>query len=360
LLLLIVDQYSQRGRVGRYPVTLISFAVCVVLVLALSAWFVASQRAVPNRLPARVANQPILSNVDALVVAPDALRPVSTEQAEALNDAIPVSTAPNPAASRVYVPLGDGTSWVRSLDCMTAAIYYEAASESVDGQRAVAQVVLNRMRHPAFPHTVCGVVFQGSERRTGCQFSFTCDGSLARVPSSSGWARARAVADAALAGYVYAPVGWATHYHTNYVAPYWAPTLAKAAIVGAHIFYRWPGGAGRPSAFSSRYAGIEPLIDRVGGALAASRLPGLPAFVGMGDPNAPMQTQTAIPMERSVLPFAAGRKDAPAKTEASGSATPSQPIAVAQRWVIGQRPGAGTSSPSDSAPPVASVKGSQD
>src|SRR5690606_37364832 len=82
----------------------------------------------------------------------------------------------------------------RALECLTAAIYYEAASESDDGQRAVAQVILNRVRHPAFPNSVCGVVYQGSERATGCQFSFSCDGAMARKPSTTGWARAQRIA----------------------------------------------------------------------------------------------------------------------------------------------------------------------
>ncbi|MGH6659796.1 MAG: cell wall hydrolase, partial [Sphingomicrobium sp.] len=95
------------------------------------------------------------------------------------------------------------------------------------------------------------------ERITGCQFSFTCDGSLYRRPDAAGWRRAKAVAEAALAGRVYAPVGLATHYHANYVVPYWASTLAKNAVVGAHIFYHWNGGWGRPSAFVQGYSGRE-------------------------------------------------------------------------------------------------------
>jgi hypothetical protein len=79
------------------------------------------------------------------------------------------------------------------------------------------------------------------------------------------WERARQVAEAALSGYVYAPVGWATHYHANYVVPYWASSLTKAAVVGTHIFYRWRGGWGRPPAFSSRYPGVEPAIAWRGG-----------------------------------------------------------------------------------------------
>ncbi|HWT13984.1 MAG TPA: cell wall hydrolase [Allosphingosinicella sp.] len=149
---------------------------------------------------------------------------------------------------------------MRSLDCLAQAIYYEAASESEDGQRAVAQVVLNRVRHPAWPNSVCGVVYQGPMRPGGgCQFTFTCDGSLMRSPGGPAWARARTLAAEALAGRTYAPVGLSTHYHTHAVAPSWAPRLSKTLIIGAHIFYGLPGAWGAAPAFNARYAGAEPL-----------------------------------------------------------------------------------------------------
>ncbi|WP_254603105.1 cell wall hydrolase [Sphingomonas bacterium] len=146
----------------------------------------------------------------------------------------------------------------RATDCLTQAVYYEARSEPVDGQRAVAQVVLNRVRDRAFPHSVCGVVFQGSERRTGCQFSFTCDGSMNRPLQLAAWGRARIVAQAALGGSVYAPVGSATHYHANYVSPWWAPSLMRIGAVGSHIFYRWRDALERALAFRQDYSGSEP------------------------------------------------------------------------------------------------------
>ncbi|MBO9603229.1 MAG: cell wall hydrolase [Novosphingobium sp.] len=174
----------------------------------------------------------------------------------ALEDAV------NGPAARPLFLTGSGADRARALQCMTMAIYYEAATESDAGQRAVAQVVLNRVAHPAFPDTVCGVVFEGSERPTGCQFSFTCDGSLARAPARKFWDRAQAVAAAALSGAVYAPVGLATHYHTIYIHPYWADSLTNVTTIGAHTFYRWKGAAGLAAAFSDRYAGGEPLPTR--------------------------------------------------------------------------------------------------
>jgi hypothetical protein len=162
-------------------------------------------------------------------------------------------------AARGFLSAGSGMDKARALQCLATAIYYEAASESLDGQRAVAQVVLNRVAHPSYPNSVCGVVYQGSERRTGCQFSFTCDGSLRRVPSATGMARARMIAGEALSGKVFAPVGLATHYHTVWIYPYWAPSLAHIGTIGAHRFYKWRGNAGRPEAFRSAYLGGEPV-----------------------------------------------------------------------------------------------------
>jgi len=185
------------------------------------------------------------------------VRQLPPEQALQINQTIPLANGPNPAAAP-FAFKGDAAARKRALECLASAIYYEAGSQDDDGERAVAQVVLNRVRHPAFPASVCDVVYQGSTRPTGCQFTFTCDGSLYRRPDLAGWRRAYTVAAQALGGYVYAPVGYATHYHANYVVPYWAPTLAKNAVVGAHIFYRWAGSWGRPPAFAKTYSGREP------------------------------------------------------------------------------------------------------
>ena len=178
--------------------------------------------------------------------------PAPTEFVPAIPDAI------GPAARALRVD-NSGVDRSRAVQCLTAAIYYEAASEPDAGQRAVAQVVLNRVAHPAYPKTVCGVVYQGSERSTGCQFSFTCDGALARVPARPFWLRAEQVAREALSGSVYAPVGLATHYHTVAVNPYWAPTLAYLGTIGAHRFYRFKGPAGQPATFRFAYLGGEPI-----------------------------------------------------------------------------------------------------
>lgn len=172
------------------------------------------------------------------------------------NEAIPFTASPV-ASARPFQLFSQKLETGRTaLRCLTQAVYYEAAYEPLQGRRAVAQVVLNRMRHPAFPNSVCGVVYQGVNRPV-CQFSFTCDGSLNRRPDPTKWAEAQMVARDALNGYVEERVGYSTHYHANYVSPYWAPKLLKIARIGAHIFYRWPGGWGLPRSFSDRYAGAE-------------------------------------------------------------------------------------------------------
>lgn len=188
---------------------------------------------------------------------PTDIRNLAPETALEVNAQIPLASGPNPAAQPFVLGKSSPDTRARALECLTSAIYYEAAQEPIDGQRAVAQVVLNRVRHPAFPNSVCGVVFEGSTRATGCQFTFTCDGSIGYAPIPSLWNRARKVAEAALNGSVFAPAGYATHYHANYVVPYWASSLVKTSVQGLHIFYRWQGGWGRPAAFTDRWTGIE-------------------------------------------------------------------------------------------------------
>lgn len=133
----------------------------------------------------------------------------------------------------------------RERQCLSEAVYYEARGESFAGQLAVAEVVLNRMRHRAYPDTVCGVVYQGSERTTGCQFSFTCDGSMDRNAQGRAWRRAELVADHALMGFARPMTRSATHYHTTQVDPVWNASLVQTRRIGAHIFYRIPSPSER-------------------------------------------------------------------------------------------------------------------
>lgn len=151
--------------------------------------------------------------------------------------------------------IGNALQSSRELECLAQAIYYEARGETPSGQAAVAQVVLNRVRHPAFPKSICGVVFQGAYNRTGCQFSFACDGSMRRARDGGAWSRARKVATRALAGTMTSEVGSATHFHTVNVSPGWGPRLLRVTQVGMHIFYRF----GRRSGGSS----LSPTVDDI-------------------------------------------------------------------------------------------------
>ena len=196
-------------------------------------------------------------------------------------------------AARPFRYVGSGQDRAAALACLATAVLYEAGDDA-SGEQAVAQVVLNRLRHPAFPKTVCGVVFQGSERRTGCQFTFTCDGALSRTVRPEAWRRAQAIAEAALSGQAFAVVGTATHYHTDWVVPYWRGGLEKVAQVHTQIFYRWPGWWGTRAAFTGALQAPE-MID--------------PRIAGLVDPSA--NTETAA------IPVLAGETLAPPRTSLS-------------------------------------------
>ncbi|MEG3082802.1 cell wall hydrolase [Sphingomonas sp. PB2P12] len=205
----------------------------------------------------------------------------------------------------------------RAVQCLTAAIYYEAASEPDAGQQAVAQVILNRTRHPAFPATVCGVVYQGSEH-AGCQFSFACDGATARIPNRAAWMRAARNAGMALSGYVYAPVGLATHYHTYAVTPAWNRSLVMTDVVGAHFFHRWKGYWGTSAAFNQRYIGGEP-VPGPHMSLAPVVAP-TPAMIAAG-----IAAASSVPAP--VAPAIAMTSAQPVATSAKSSPPPAAPVA---------------------------------
>ncbi|MBC2779181.1 cell wall hydrolase [Parasphingopyxis marina] len=208
----------------------------------------------------------------------------------------------------------------RALLCMTQAIYYEAGIEPEAGQRAVAQVVINRIRHPAYPNSVCGVVYQGAMRAGGgCQFTFTCDGALARRPVATVWERARRYAREAIDGRAFGEVGFATHYHTLEVWPHWGRRLTMTNMIGRHLFHRLRGNDGGPGAFTVRYTGHEPAprpwqpreTDNAAADIAAAvqeadnRLPPAPAIreaaaSGSRLPAEPNNLPQSRPIERSL------------------------------------------------------------
>lgn len=268
---------------------------------------------------------------DALIALPttDALAIGEGEAGRELGEMIDVGPAAQPFFSAGGIPAQ------RAQECLAQAIWYEAASEREAGQRAVAQVVLNRVAHPSWPASVCGVVYQGSERRTGCQFTFTCDGSLARRAGGASWSRARRIASQALAGSVYEPIGHATHYHTLWVNPYWASSLDHVGTIGAHRFYRNRGAAGEKRAFTGRYAGAEPSVSgRVTRAPTGS--PGRTIDAGSGEmsPYAPANSPsiTAAPPSSSSPEARATPDAALADPTYSAVGQVREPYANAGQW----------------------------
>ena len=148
------------------------------------------------------------------------------------------------------------------LYCLAKNIYFEAKSEPIAGQYAVADVVLNRVKDNRFPKTICEVVYEGPLReswqtkkqtdlddadriyhpiRDRCQFSWWCDGKSDNIKDGDAWRKAQEIAYRLVNDYKHRGLTeGATHYHATYVNPKWAPTLDLVGRIGTHIFYRWP------------------------------------------------------------------------------------------------------------------------
>ncbi|WP_245620187.1 cell wall hydrolase [Phenylobacterium immobile] len=202
-----------------------------------------------------------------------------------LNAPSGLTTIAAPARDR-SLQLESGAS---ELNCLTQAVYFEARGETQKGQAAVAEVILNRVKHPAFPKTVCGVVYQGAATGRGCQFSFACDGAVERVSEDGAWRRAHRIAAQVLAGVVLADIGGATHFHTTGVSPAWGDRMRLVTRVGTHIFYRF--GAPRLAPPPTLIEAAEPEVQ----------------FVNA--PSAPQIVVTATPLAEAAPALAA---DAPA------------------------------------------------
>jgi spore germination cell wall hydrolase CwlJ-like protein len=122
--------------------------------------------------------------------------------------------------------------------CLAEALYFEARGETVKGQFAVAEVILNRVESQRFPSSACGVIHQGTGKKYQCQFTYTCDGHKEVIREQQAYERVAKVARAALDGRAPDLTEGATHYHTRAVNPAWARTYTKTAEIGFHIFYR--------------------------------------------------------------------------------------------------------------------------
>jgi hypothetical protein len=237
-------------------------AATALVAVAVPALVVSHPPAIPQPRTPIVQQRRVVPPAELPPVEPVAFINLTAEDARAYNASVPFSDLPNPAA-RPFRFAGGDEDRARATDCLAAGVLYEAGDDA-EGERAVAQVVLNRLRHPAFPKTVCGVIFEGQERSTGCQFSFSCDHALTRwTPTADAWRRAREVATAALDGSVYKPVGYATHYHTDWVVPYWQASLDKVVAVHSHLFFRWTGWWGTPPAFNRQVSSGEPVVEQL-------------------------------------------------------------------------------------------------
>ena len=133
--------------------------------------------------------------------------------------------------ARQPVPGGDA-----QFECLARALYFEARGESLEGQVAVAEVVLNRVDSPRWPATICEVVEEA--RRDSCQFSFMCDGKPETVANAQAWGRAAKIARAMIDGAPRRLTAGATHFHAGFVSPRWAQVFTRTAEIGGHQFYR--------------------------------------------------------------------------------------------------------------------------
>lgn len=201
----------------------------------------------------------------------------------------------------------------REQGCLAQAIYYESRGESAEGQIAVGEVIMNRVRSPAYPKTVCGVVYQGSHRATGCQFTFTCDGSINRRPRGRAWTEAQQIATQIMLGYTRPMTQRATHYHTRAVNPVWSAGLVETTTIGSHIFYRFPNRSERATyqeALARRMAGARSHGQDLIPAAVDEALDAEAAVTEVEDAAAPVETNAALP------PSALGAPQADVRTAA--------------------------------------------
>jgi spore germination cell wall hydrolase CwlJ-like protein len=199
----------------------------------------------------------------------------------------------------------------RQQSCLAQAIYYEARGESQRGQIAVAEVIMNRVRSGYYPNSVCGVVYQGSHRSTGCQFTFTCDGSLNHQPRGRAWDRSQRVATAVMSGYTRPITQGATHYHTHTVNPVWNSGLVETTSIESHVFYRFPNRSER--------AFYQEALARRRGAMGSRR------SVTAADELIPEADDVALEgVEGAVTEEAAPQAPAEAETDTTAAATPEE------------------------------------
>jgi spore germination cell wall hydrolase CwlJ-like protein len=232
-----------------------------------------------------------------------------------------------PAAQPFRLAAGRALESTRDLACLTDAVYYEARGEGAAGQAAVAQVVLNRVRHPAFPKSVCGVVFQGAGG-DGCQFSFVCNGSMHHAREPDAWRRAEEIAARALDGAVMATIGNATHFHVAGVDPGWGPHLMRVAQVGLHVFYRFGGHGGGPGSFNGQVQHAASGQGEVPAATSADGAPTGQFILASATTMPPAGMASTTPAASAAKPAAAATphaKDAASEKPESASKPVAEP-----------------------------------
>jgi spore germination cell wall hydrolase CwlJ-like protein len=221
------------------------------------SWAKPELHVAPESAPvAAAASLPIiLASADEGSVPETAMSP--TLASLPMSSAIPLDMVPMPRpapgvpppspAQRLHL---QGAERAKAERCLANAIYFEARSEPVRGQMAVAQVMVNRAFSGFYPNDICGVVYQNSSRHLACQFTFTCDGKRKLIDERGAWARANRIAKQTLDGEIYVPeVAKSTHYHAVYVHPDWVREMKKMVRFGTHNFYRpiaWGNGAQEP------------------------------------------------------------------------------------------------------------------
>jgi len=236
---------------GKPTMTFVKSAIKGKEVQIASAFYVKGPKKVAPGVPAMLASLVTNDKPDILATAyappePDYARASPFES---------LLQGPEMAGGRFVPPMAKGDhAWLKEVlpaavfsakeqACLANGIYFEARGESLRGQAAVAQVILNRVRNPTYPNTICGVVYQNQHMRNACQFSFACDGKKDVIASPSHYKTAQDIAMAVTAGKIFLPeVGSSTHYYAQYVSPGWARAMNKMSKIGLHIFYRTRGG----------------------------------------------------------------------------------------------------------------------
>jgi len=188
---------------------------------------------------------PIAAQADTLTAELSAL--LSRDKAEAV--AMPKSkvdalfrqvSATDVTYSRAFIDKLPKANGGKSLNCLAEALYFEARGETIKGQFAVAEVILNRVANPRYPDTVCGVINQGTGRKYQCQFTYTCDGRKEVITEQTTYERLRKIAKLSLSDKPRHLTKGATHYHTTAVNPRWARVYPRTTKIGVHVFYRQP------------------------------------------------------------------------------------------------------------------------